>query len=339
MTDSTVNVLTHLRSRTQIDLDSFGLAAARDGGPEGPWTDATSNPAEVYFQLAKEENTDIIAQTITICRDIQGRYAGVTLPELRVEVATVLLALRVIPYITGAVHVMVNPCHAFSTTKVIQTGLRYHDIFQHIDPRVDLSRVVIKAPATFEGLKACHALRTQEIQTLATTVFTIEQAILAGEAGCVSISPFVHELKAGFDPTYKDHGPLLDLCVQAQEYYRQHSNATRVKACSCLSVEEILQLSGVAAHTIPPEDLDTLAAMNETVAWLESRSLFPIAASTKELQQQVRRSYIEDEAGYRVHFAASDGGGGQRRLYQALAIFADFQHKVELLVGESKGRL
>ncbi|RAL15801.1 transaldolase [Aspergillus homomorphus CBS 101889] len=334
MTDTTVNVLVHLRSRTQVDLDSLDLKAARNGGPDGPWVDATSNPAESYFQLEKEENKDIVSQAIKICEDIHGRYFGITLAELRVEVATVLLAVRVIPYITGAVHVMVNPCHAFSTTKVIQTCQRYHEIFKHVDPHFDLSRVVIKVSATFEGLKACHALKAQDIKTLATTVFTMEQAVLAGEAGCVSISPFVHELKAGFDPTYKDQDPLLNLCVQVQEYFTQHNISTRVKACSCMSINEILQLSGVAAHTIPPEDLENLASMNETVASLESKSLFKRKATTAE--QQARRSYIDDEAGYRVQFAASDGGRGQTRLYQAIAIFADFQHKVEMLMNESR---
>lgn len=59
----------------------------------------------------------------------------------------------------------------------------------------------MKVPATFEGLRACHKLRAEGIKTLATAVFNMEQAILAGEAGCISISPFVHELKAGLDST------------------------------------------------------------------------------------------------------------------------------------------
>jgi transaldolase len=57
----------------------------------------------------------------------------------------------------------------------------------------------MKVPATWEGLQACRELRYSGIKTLATTLFTMEQAVLAGEVGCVSISPFVHELKALFD--------------------------------------------------------------------------------------------------------------------------------------------
>lgn len=77
----------------------------------------------------------------------------------------------------------------------------YHRIFSHIQPNFDSSRVVMKVPGTYEGLRACRELKAQGIKTLSTTVFTMEQVILAGEAGCVSISPFVHELKMGFDAT------------------------------------------------------------------------------------------------------------------------------------------
>ena len=53
--------------------------------------------------------------------------------------------------------------------------------------------------STWEGLQACRELTSLGIKTLATTLFTMEQAVLAAEAGCFSISPFVHELKAFFD--------------------------------------------------------------------------------------------------------------------------------------------
>lgn len=82
-----------------------------------------------------------------------------------------------------------------------------------------------------------------------------------------------------------------------------------------MSADEILQLAGVAAHTIPPEDLERLAGMNEAVDSLEKKSLFRSDASVA-VQQQQARSYVDDEAGYRVHFAASDGGRGQSRLFQ-----------------------
>lgn len=79
----------------------------------------------------------------------------------------------------------------------VDTGLS--DLCQRLQPDFNASRLCVKVPSTWEGLQACRQLTELGIQTLATTMFTIEQAILAAEAGCMSVSPFVHELKAFFD--------------------------------------------------------------------------------------------------------------------------------------------
>ncbi|RJE26999.1 Transaldolase [Aspergillus sclerotialis] len=310
-----MNVLKYIHSRTQIDIDSFDPEAALKGGPYGPWNDATSNPAEVYSQITDPRNATIVKKAIDISGQIHTNFPGVSEQELRVEVVTVLLAARVISFIKGAVHVMANPCYAFSTGKVIAMGHRYNKIFLHIDPTFDTSRIIMKVPATFEGLRACRELRKAGIKTLATTVFTIEQAITAGEAGCISISP------------YEDESPLLGLCVKAQKYYEQHCIATLVKACSCMSMDEIIQLAGVAAHTIPPQDIDTLRTMHLSEAQLNSQSLFKNDAWA--VGSQKRRSYIDDEVRYRVEFAAAENGDGQAKLFQAISMFCDFQKEAE----------
>lgn len=83
---------------------------------------------------------------------------------------------------------------------LILTWIGIHSIFALIDPFFPTARIVIKVAATWEGLQACRELRDYGIKTLATTVFAMEQVILAGEAGCVSISPFIHELRILLDP-------------------------------------------------------------------------------------------------------------------------------------------
>jgi transaldolase len=70
-----------------------------------------------------------------------------------------------------------------------------HLLCQIVDPDFDSSRLVTKIPTTWEGVQAARQLKPSGIKTLATTLFSMEQVILAGEAGCISISPFVHELK------------------------------------------------------------------------------------------------------------------------------------------------
>ena len=73
------------------------------------------------------------------------------------------------------------------------------NICRYLEPSFDLSRLCIKVVATWEGLQACMKLKGLGIKTLATTLFTLEQAILAAEAGCAYIAPFLHDLEAFFD--------------------------------------------------------------------------------------------------------------------------------------------
>ena len=72
---------------------------------------------------------------------------------------------------------------------------------RRFEPSFDQSKLCIKVPSTWEGLQACSKLKSLGIQTLATTLFTLEQAILAAEVGCIYVSPFLHELKALLDET------------------------------------------------------------------------------------------------------------------------------------------
>lgn len=46
---------------------------------------------------------------------------------------------------------------------------------------------------------ACRALEESGMRTLATTVFSMAQAILAAEVGCTYVAPYVNKLKVHFE--------------------------------------------------------------------------------------------------------------------------------------------
>ena len=68
-------------------------------------------------------------------------------------------------------------------------------LIRRVDPQFDTARVCIKVPSTWEGLQACRTLEVTGITTLATTLFTMTQAALAGEVGCHYIAPYLNELR------------------------------------------------------------------------------------------------------------------------------------------------
>ncbi|MBN9251949.1 MAG: fructose-6-phosphate aldolase, partial [Mesorhizobium sp.] len=54
--------------------------------------------------------------------------------------------------------------------------------------------VAIKVPLTFDGLKACKAIRSEGRMVNVTLCFSATQALLAAKAGASFISPFVGRL-------------------------------------------------------------------------------------------------------------------------------------------------
>ncbi|KAI4160351.1 MAG: hypothetical protein LQ342_005847 [Letrouitia transgressa] len=115
--------------------------------------------------------------------------------------------------------------------------------------------------------------------------------------------------------SYKDGGPILDLCVEAQHYYRQFSYQTRVKAAGGLTVEEMLAIAGVDSLTIAPALLRTLSEADELEETAKDMSLFEKGAST-EAKQPKRLSFINDEAKFREAFSKADGGQGVTKTRQ-----------------------
>ncbi|PHH93405.1 hypothetical protein CDD83_3718 [Cordyceps sp. RAO-2017] len=291
--------------------------------------------AEIYAQLVKQCNQALIVESLACASSFAVGFPDVSPEELAVDVATVKLALQMATKVPGSVHVMTNPQQAFSQKKLVQHGRRYHNLAGRLDPGFDRSRLVMKVAATWEGLQACRQLRDEGIKTLATTVFTIEQAILAGEVGCVSVSPFINELKALFDDTYEGSVPNPGLCAEAQRYYERHALPTRVKACANRTLAEVEQLVGIAAFTIAPDDLEALARTGCSAEEEEPGS-FDMGHAGASGAGTYAAVYLDDEYKYRIDFSARDGGAGQHKLGQALSIFCDFQHKLEHMMRQHR---
>lgn len=53
------------------------------------------------------------------------------------------------------------------------------------------SRILVKIPATQSGIKAIYALNQEGISTLATSVFELQQALLAFKAGARYLAPYL----------------------------------------------------------------------------------------------------------------------------------------------------
>ena len=56
---------------------------------------------------------------------------------------------------------------------------------------------------------ASRTLELAGVHTLATTLFSMSQAILAAEVGCAYVAPYVNQLKVHFEPGLVMHQLVL----------------------------------------------------------------------------------------------------------------------------------
>lgn len=107
--------------------------------------------------------------------------------------------------------------------------------------------VVVKVPLTPEGIRACKALSKDGIGVNVTLCFSMNQALLAANAGAKYISPFIGRL----DDIGQDGMEVISEIVQAYANYPHIE--TQVLAASIRHPRHVSESALVGAHvaTIP----------------------------------------------------------------------------------------
>ena len=108
--------------------------------------------------------------------------------------------------------------------------------------------VAVKVPLTFNGLKACKALREQGTMVNVTLCFSAAQALLAAKAGATFISPFVGRLD---DIGEKGMDLIEDIVVM----YENYGFDTEVLVASIRTKQHVIDAAVIGAHgaTLPPK--------------------------------------------------------------------------------------
>ncbi len=113
--------------------------------------------------------------------------------------------------------------------------------------------VVVKVPATAEGITAAMELRDLGIRVNVTLTFSVNQAILAAKAGALFVSPFVGRLDdAGHDG--------MDVVRQTVQVYRNYGFKTQVLASSLRHPIHVTAaaLAGADIATLPFKVMEQL---------------------------------------------------------------------------------
>jgi transaldolase len=117
------------------------------------------------------------------------------------------------------------------------------------------NNIAVKVPLTWDGLKACKALRADGTMVNVTLCFSAAQAVLAAKAGATFISPFVGRL----DDIGQDG---MDLIQDIRTIYDNYpALETKILVASIRHPTHVLQsaLIGADVCTLPPDVLRKLA--------------------------------------------------------------------------------
>ncbi len=117
------------------------------------------------------------------------------------------------------------------------------------------SNVVIKVPMTQDGLKATSTLKQEGIPTNVTLVFSVNQALLAANAGATYASPFVGRL----DDIGVDGMKIVGDIVEAFDFYGIETEVIAASIRHPRHVEEALKAKSHVA-TVPSDVLRKMTA-------------------------------------------------------------------------------
>jgi transaldolase len=106
--------------------------------------------------------------------------------------------------------------------------------------------VVVKVPMTAEGLKAVRILKSMNIETNVTLVFSAAQALLAAKAGAAYVSPFLGRL----DDVGQDG---MELVHQILTIFSNYGFSTQIIAASIRNPLHVIDAAMAGAHiaTVP----------------------------------------------------------------------------------------
>ncbi len=160
----------------------------------------TSNQAAITNELLKPENKSLLEELV----EKHGKEGWEVVYDMAVRLyqdswrlstsdnISVLQAVRFcsrnIPYLSGRVLVQTSLRYLNDKDAIMKQCHFYASRFE--EAGVSRDRFAIKLPFSGAAATAAYELNAEGIRTLATAVFSLEQAIAASQSNCLFISPY-----------------------------------------------------------------------------------------------------------------------------------------------------
>lgn len=283
-----MNQLEQLRQMTKVVADTGDLEMIAKYKP----IDATTNPSLILAAAQKADQKHLVTFACNKAKE-HCLYRS-DLPASMIEWLLATFAAEVLKIVKGRVSIEVDASLSFNTDLSVAVARRLYNCLAHLN--ADHSRVLIKLAGTWEGIEAAKILEKEGKPCNVTLIFSLAQAIAAGEAKATLISPFVGRILDWYVAKNKEanyqgaEDPGVKSVKEIYDYFKANGISTQVMGASFRSAEEIRQLAGCDLLTIAPKFLEEL---EKTTGPIE-RKLNPPAAvhSHPQVQMYTRSDFL-----------------------------------------------
>ena len=259
-TGAKLNQLEQLKKFTKVVADTADFESMKEFKPQ----DATTNPSLVYAATQKPEYTHLLEEVIA-----DRKKSGLKGHEQIEDICDHLLVqfgTDILEIVPGRVSTETDARLSYDVEGSINKARRLIKLYE--DRKIPRERVLIKIASTWEGLNAAEQLQKEGIRCNLTLMFSLPQAVRAGEAKVQLISPFVGRIYDWYKKEMKrDYTGAEDPGVQSvaeiYTYYKKFGIATEVMGASFRNAGQIRELAGCDALTISPELMKELSESME----------------------------------------------------------------------------
>src|ERR1700720_4918099 len=217
-TQAKPNQLEQLKKFTKVVADTADFESIKDFKPQ----DATTNPSLVYAATQKQQYAHLIEEVLADRK--KSGLSGAGQIEGICDHLLVQFGCDILEIVPGRVSTETDARLSFDVEGSIKKARRLIELYQ--ERKIPRERVLIKIASTWEGLNAAEQLQKEGIKCNLTLMFSLPQAVRAGEAKVQLISPFVGRIYDWYKKENKrdysgPEDPGVQSVIEIYTYYKK----------------------------------------------------------------------------------------------------------------------
>jgi transaldolase len=217
-----------------------------------------------------EDHSELVVEALDWAQQQVGKGGNRKLAAMRaVERLSVVFAHRIAEAIEGRISIELDARLAFQRRASLERARTTME--QLVDAGVPAERILIKLPATWEGIQAAEKLERDGVHCHLTLVFGLHQAAAAADAGVTVLSPAVgritdwHKKNDHVDGYAISADPGVKATRRMGDYLVRHGYPTELMPGMFRSIDQALALAGCPLLSLPTKLLDLLQEPGEAL--------------------------------------------------------------------------